>query len=458
MSRAAAIALFAASPFACPTAARAGLLDWLTCPNPEALPLPALDGHYVELLDGQLVAQPTATIAAKSPVDYAFDNYVAASSSADTPLVLWFHGGLVRRSCGYDTANKRVVDFTSIDAYPIFWIWNSFYTDVLFEDTPPDYRSARANAHGVLNRASQLSADYDQRLAEQSTHTGVTAEEDYLSFTNLAYARDQWYRMKLSIRRAFIADDGTPSGGGYAAVARLAAAIRDREAHGLPPPRTVLIGHSMGSIFASEFIRSFHRHVLATTFAGDAALGYKFDVIFLAAAVAFDFFFDTLQLDRIANFRNFGMQDCVEQRDTVQIMRRSLLYAVSGSMEAYPDFPLVGMQRFWLRPNDALVLAVRSKLLSVLDPRSALPVQPVPALDGYLVWSQTAASAPSGYRSTAIHHGDFTKDPPTCASMKEIVANGFAATGQLPLLPTTAAQSPCPTTPLVNGWVIDGRQ
>jgi hypothetical protein len=116
-----------------------------------------------------------------------------------------------------------------------------------------------------------------------------------------------------------------------------------------PKTRVVIVGHSAGSIFATELL----------LWAARESVPLKADVVLLAPAVRMQRFAQALDAaeDRIGRFRLYAMQDGLERADALlgagkaYIYPSSLLYLVSGLFEehgdrALSDAPLVGMQRF----------------------------------------------------------------------------------------------------------------
>ena len=182
--------------------------------------------------------------------------------------------------------------------------------------------------------------------------------------------------------------------------------------------RIVLIGHSTGAVFISNFLDH------AAPLLPDA----QFDVIFLAPAVSYQRLQRTLGVHgpRIANVRRFGMQDETEANDVLVpiIYPRSLLYFVSGLLESteddyplrLPDMPLVGMQRF-------------STLADVFTPAEFPEIEGVEQfLGGYTrhsVWSITDPGGLDGNRSSSQKHGDFDNDEATVTSLKYILDHGY---------------------------------
>lgn len=179
--------------------------------------------------------------------------------------------------------------------------------------------------------------------------------------------------------------------------------------------RLVLVGHSAGAIWVSEFLD-------AAKVRGAVPPA---EVHFLAPAVRATKFAETLARARtqIATFRIFTMQDRLEREDPVlativgsvagAIYPSSLLYVISGILEnrkaeAYPDAPLVGMERFF-KGNTAWI-AEPEERKSLDDIRTMLAARPDP-----LVLS--VVNGGPGLSSAAISHGGFTLDPDTLASI-----------------------------------------
>lgn len=76
--------------------------------------------HYIDLVDGQFYPGGTTS----ADLDGAFDNINNIQKS--NHLCVFFHGGLVSRSEGLDTASYLIGDYTDEGrAYPFFFIWNS---------------------------------------------------------------------------------------------------------------------------------------------------------------------------------------------------------------------------------------------------------------------------------------------------------------------------------------------
>ena len=210
-----------------------------------------------------------------------------------------------------------------------------------------------------------------------------------------------WNSMKKDTKDAFNVDD---EAGGFALLNELG----KQASAGRRFSKITLIGHSTGAIFICNFID-----------AASAQLpGQQFDVVFLAPAVTYGDFANTLDRHRdlIAHFRMFGMRDDVECKDQMVklLYPRSLLYFVSGLLEPEIDIPLVGMQRF-LNESDVFKPSDFPHIASVANYLNQQPDSKV--------WSVTSAG--DGISSRAEAHGDFDNDQATLDSVFHILKAGF---------------------------------
>jgi hypothetical protein len=219
-----------------------------------------------------------------------------------------------------------------------------------------------------------------------------------------------WNQMKNDTADSFKAGDS------YAGTALLAELKRLQD-EGKSFSRIALIGHSTGAIYICRLIEA----------AAQVLPEQKFDVFFLAPAVTFQLFADTIAAhpDSIANFRMFSMSDELESQDQLVriVYTRSLLYFISGVLEGSVadgewqediDAPLVGMKRY-------------------LDERATFTLAEFPAIhavkqffDGAAnrtIWSEIAGG--DGLSSASRKHGDFDNDPETVKSLMWVLQNGF---------------------------------
>ncbi len=91
----------------------------------------------------------------------AFQRFVDSGSSH---LCVFFHGGLVSRADGLDSAEKLIKGYTDAGAYPFFFIWNSDLLTVIkeklkyFEDDPVYVEAANLGAKTVARKIHQAAA------------------------------------------------------------------------------------------------------------------------------------------------------------------------------------------------------------------------------------------------------------------------------------------------------------
>ena len=154
-----------------------------------------------------------------------------------------------------------------------------------------------------------------------------------------------WKQMKKDTADAFAG--ASDEHGGTAFLEQLRDQAAAASAAGTAPPRVTLVGHSAGAVFVSHFLLAAHR-ILPPDFV--------FDVVLLAPAVDCELFSAAIETNRIRNVRMFAMSDALEAKDALlrpysphlsNVYPRSLLYFVSGLLEAVVDLPLVGMQRYY---------------------------------------------------------------------------------------------------------------
>jgi hypothetical protein len=214
-----------------------------------------------------------------------------------------------------------------------------------------------------------------------------------------------WSEMKQDTARAFQPDPAAY--GGTAFLAELG----ERWRSGLRPKIT-LVGHSTGAIYICHLLEN------------SAALppDIQFGVVLLAPAANFKLLNSTLQnsSNRIMGIRVFGMKDDLEFHDGLirqlpGVYPSSLLYFVSGVLENEADVPIVGMQRFY-SGRVPYVGADFADIQSSMDyfARSSRPA---------FVWAECRGDP--GFNCLAHDHADFTHDPATMGSVKQIIRADF---------------------------------
>ena len=174
-------------------------------------------------------------------------------------------------------------------------------------------------------------------------------------------------------------------------------------------PKVTLIGHSAGAIFATYFLK----HA-----AQQLPENIKFNLILLAPAITFELAAQTLTpyQQRIQGLRIFTMTDDNEQADSLipVLYPHSLLYFVSGVVEAEADTPLLGMQRYY---DNVQYSAEEFGHVETLR-------QFINGNNQNIIWSRNTGSGP-GLETGALKHGDFDNDPKTLASIQHILQHGF---------------------------------
>ncbi len=178
-----------------------------------------------------------------------------------------------------------------------------------------------------------------------------------------------------------------------------------------PSTSLLVVGHSAGSIWATEFVEAGHR-------AGHTS---PVSLLFLAPAVRVKRFASMLDKcqNRIDKFQMFVMEDELERADVLlgsgygYVYPSSLLYLVSGLFEhdgssRLVDAPLLGMSRFlsqsieWVtEPDEAASLAKVREFLAAKPDR--------------VIRSETTPG--SGLQSRSRTHGGFDDDADTIASI-----------------------------------------
>lgn len=461
------------------------LKDGLTA-NLGALPVPD-HLHYIRCANGKLGAEPHTSAAGVDEI------IGALKESGKKCLVIHCHGGLVSAAQGLTGAIDLNDKYLKANAYPVFYIWESSVFDTIrnnwrewlsdnafikayewiervlnkrgrgsvrFATTfgvsrdpyavftldenwdsiqPSEEEKAEAIAvEGQLREKIAAKRPTDARFAlhinwfslwQVALKVGkrliqgrghclyATIIEELVRATFLdEVARGIWGAMKKDCKDPF--QDGPDDFAGTALLQRLEDGIKNRA---LQIERIVVVGHSAGSHFISNWI--------AETAKYPTLQNLKVDAVFLAPAVTYRYFKETV-LDQhrhvVRNFRMFSMRDNLELRDqvwgeNVNDIRRlvypsSLLYLISGVLEQDADEPVLGMERFYGgRPYSA------EKFPDIEIVRNwfvALPNMP-------LVWSETPETALPGQQCHSHDHGAFKSEPFTLASLEELVFHGF---------------------------------
>jgi hypothetical protein len=271
--------------------------------------------------------------------------------------------------------------------------------DLVADATTHNQRSVVVSAKLAKASLVTLKRVLDRLRARRDHGVYCTAVEEVLrEFYLASVGASLWRRMKRDATDAFGAEQHL--WGGAALIAELAA-----HDSGHTP---LLVGHSAGSLYVCNLLAHADQEL---------ASGRQFDAVLLAPACDFDVMDRTLvnHCGRIGQLRIFAMSDERERSDHVipGVYPRSLLYFVSGVLEAQADWPLLGMQRFFTA-DPPFSTDVFPSIGRVRDGLASWPDS--------CVWS--IATAGPGTSSQAVRHGDFDDDPVTLASVAHLVRGG----------------------------------
>jgi len=402
--------------------------------------------HYVEMFDGRFACGDSA-----EHFGNVIDAYKAAfahrrADGTRIPLVLHFHGGLVAGDGGFGApvAGQNAVwnSYTKY-GFPVFFMWHSGPGEIGAREVLPQSGHI-TTAHGLVNRWDFINERAAERERNGTGHPDfptrgpityaerVNLREEQLRHENLVNGANMWRHMEREIDESM---ERKGDRGGYLMVKSIAELAAD------PDFRVVLVGHSMGTIFASRMIETYKAYVDDHPELPGGARNFKFDVVFLAPAVKYRDFDRALRTGKIANFRMFTLYDRCERLDHVargqfgtgglkalnDLYPRSLLYYISAVTSEYPDLPLVGMHRFMEDPPDKDDVLVNSVNKSMLD--FGQPTKSPPGFDRSIVLSPTSenhAGVNVGFEANSISHGGFDGDGAVLNSIEEIVNRGFA--------------------------------
>jgi hypothetical protein len=245
-------------------------------------------------------------------------------------------------------------------------------------------------------------------LQDRDHGLGPTVVEELIGALYLDKAGASiWAAMKNDARQHF-----APGGAG----SRLLEGVSNIARSG-KTVRVMTIGHSAGSLFASQLARE----------AARAPANLVCDFVLLAPAIRIDEAAEQFGSGRVNGFRIFTMDDQRERANRLdgnpfgKIYHRSLLYLISGVLERkaqsrYADAPLLGLQRH-LAPEYRPTGDERAALNAARSFLSAAPDR--------IVYAHTAGSAAPGRTSMSSLHGGYWGDPQTLDSVRWIAQRGY---------------------------------
>jgi pimeloyl-ACP methyl ester carboxylesterase len=422
--------------------------------------------HFVESFKGHAVSCPPDAFTRTTYLDM-FTKYedLLRTEAAPPPLVLWIHGGLVPGLAGFKNAADRMCDLYpasngckdfreesigSLRGFPVFVIWHSGFAEAL-TSTIFSSRTRETSAHGMVDRVKHRpiveQEMFDRFVTHDDDPTGSSRYNlnhtetlfrtyNYLSTPNL------WHFMQDEIADTFALPgdppltakgiDNSKQVGLW--LVRSIAKLHQRQPFGRKL-RVVIVGHSMGAEYASWLIETYDRYVRDTRLTDDL----QFDVVFMAPAVPYTTFERALRTGRVSHFRMFTMDDAHERADhlteldvfketTKAIYPYSLLYFISGVLNPYPDYPLLGLRRYGAKSgyvttgnakNSLVITDVQRKLSAI-----ALASASSPETADFEALSPTLTALPwkpAGMRTCSFHHGDFGSEVSTMQSIKWLV-------------------------------------
>ncbi len=272
-------------------------------------------GHFIHLDDGKLVEDGRYATTLENIKETA-KLLKEDSDSADPKydhLMFYAHGGLNDSKASARRINAMKNVFKRNRIYPMHFMWETGFTEEMGD---------------IFKEIFQKSEDRVGFIRDALDWTIEKAAQ--------GVGRRLWRQMKLDALRAFQA-----GAGGRAAVAELlkanAAAARPLKVH--------LVGHSAGSIFMGEFLKSWN-----STANGN---GNVASMSLMAPACTVDYYRDvywpalgkggTKVIDKLWQY---NLVDSRERDDTVGPYGKSLLYFVSNAFEEERGEELLGMEKF----------------------------------------------------------------------------------------------------------------
>ncbi len=208
--------------------------------------------------------------------------------------------------------------------------------DQFIERSDPSSRGLLSSAQ-IIKAVVKIAARVISRFIHKRDHgLHATIVEEILHALYLANVGGAiWKTMKKDTADSFGPDPQVHGGSAFLDALK-------NHADPANPPRVILIGHSTGAVYISEFIKNADKLLPAD---------FTFEVLFLAPASTCNLTAKTFAAHqhRISNLRMFTMTDENEKKDQLApvLYPHSLLYFASGVVEPEIDMPIVGMERFY---------------------------------------------------------------------------------------------------------------
>jgi hypothetical protein len=290
-------------------------------------------------------------------------------------IVLYAHGGLVSEKSGLTQAQFHINWWKQSAAdgiYPMYFIWKTGLGETIAQ---------------LLGLAGGAARDLAATPREWISDPLVAAIARRLGGESV------WSGMKRDAEQAVLPDGAAT----YVAqrLKRFCDTYKGQvELHA--------VGHSAGSVFHSHFIP-------LSTVTGNP---FFTTTSFMAPAVTVETFLNLLTMDdghgrrvpkpELGHLALFTMKRDFEKQDNcINIYHQSLLYLIYHAFEAVNPTPILGLEES-LRGD--------SQLAQLMGLGGA------PSTNAEVIWSTTSAT--TGCSATeAIHHGDFSNDPPTLNSI-----------------------------------------
>ena len=279
-------------------------------------------GHIIHLAEGKLTGKgdkyPTPIEQIKETAKF-ISNDEASSKHSYRHLVFYAHGGLNSASDSANRVRKMKKVFKRNGIYPIHFMWETGFFEVLGDILFSSKDKASARVGGLAD-------DWWDKIFE-----GI------VSYPGKAL----WQKMKKDAKNSF----ASSSSGGYQALKVLLEANESRT----EPLQIHLICHSAGSILIAHLLEAIKTmglqhdktHIKTCSLMAPACTVDLFNAHY-AQRIGLP-----ARTDGIGKLYQYNLTDEREQDDGIKIVYfKSLLYLVSNAFEDKKKMPLLGMEKF----------------------------------------------------------------------------------------------------------------